>query len=337
MAISCSFLAIQMPPPVRPFPLPPSLPKLPLSLPLPCEKLTSRKEEVLTRQFGHFGGMFVPETLVHDLGRLESAFQLIYPQETFQRELKSILRDYVGRESPLYFAERLTDHYKHSSCGSDGPQIFLKREDLNHIGAHTINNAVAQDLLVARLEKRRIVADTGSGQHGLLVAAVCAKLGLQCVVYMGTKDMEKHGDEVLTMHRMGAEVRAVHSDDALSTDAASEAMCDAVTNLELTYHIVGSAVGPYPYPTMVREFQFVIGRERRRQTMEKWGGKPDVLVACVSRDSNTIGLFHEFFGDADVRMVGIEATGRGLDSGRHAASLAKGEVGVYRGAVSHVL
>ncbi|KAJ6802203.1 tryptophan synthase beta chain 1 [Iris pallida] len=333
MAISSSFVAIQRPPPVRPLP-PPPLPKPPLPLPLPREKLTSRKEEV-ARQFGHFGGMFVPETLVHDLGRLESAFRSIYPQETFQRELKSILRDYVGRESPLYFAERLTDNYKHSSGG--GPQIFLKREDLNHTGAHTINNAVAQALLAARLGKRRIVADTGSGQHGLSVAAVCAKLGLQCIVYMGAKDMEKHGDQVLTMHLMGAEVRAVHSNDALLTDAASEAMRDAVTNLESTYHIVGSAVGPHPYPTMVREFQSVIGRETRRQAMEKWGGKPDVLVACVGRGSNAIGLFHEFLGDADVRLVGVEAAGRGLDSGRHAASLARGEVGVYRGAMSHVL
>ncbi|KAJ6805353.1 tryptophan synthase beta chain 1-like [Iris pallida] len=330
MAISTSFAAIQGRPPVRPSPLrnPP--------LPLRHEKLDLSKE-VITRQFGHFGGMFVPETLIHDLRKLESAFRSFYPQETFQRELKSILRDYVGRESPLYFAERLTDHYKHSNDGGGGPQIFLKREDLNHTGAHTINNAVAQALLAARLGKRRIVADTGSGLHGLSVAAVCAKLGLQCVVYMGAKDMEKHGDEVLTMHLMGAEVRAVHSDDTLSTDAESEAMRDAVTNLDSTYHIVGSAIGPHPYPTMVREFQSVIGRETRRQAMEKWGGKPDVLVACVGRGSNAIGLFHEFFGDADVRLVGVEAAGRGLDSGRHAASLATGEVGVYRGAMSHVL
>ncbi|KAK4491715.1 hypothetical protein RD792_002482 [Penstemon davidsonii] len=250
-------------------------------------------------------------------------------------ELEGILRDYVGRETPLYFAERLTEHYKHPD--GKGPHIYLKREDLNHTGAHKINNAVAQALLAKRLGKNRIIAETGAGQHGVATATVCARFGLQCIIYMGAQDMERQSLNVFRMKLLGAEVRAVHSGTATLKDATSEAIRDWVTNVESTHYILGSVAGPHPYPMMVREFHAVIGKETRKQALEKWGGKPDVLVACVGGGSNAMGLFHEFVDDKDVRMIGVEAAGFGLDSGKHAATLTKGEVGVLHGAMSYLL
>ncbi|XP_073009223.1 tryptophan synthase beta chain 1 [Typha latifolia] len=286
-------------------------------------------------RFGKFGGKYVPETLMHALTELEDAFRSLSKDAEFQEELDGILRDYVGRESPLYFAERLTDHYKHANGG--GPHIYLKREDLNHTGAHKINNAVAQALLAKRLGKKRIIAETGAGQHGVATATVCARFGLQCIIYMGAQDMERQALNVFRMRLLGAEVRAVHSGTATLKDATSEAIRDWVTNVESTHYILGSVAGPHPYPMMVREFHAVIGKETRKQAMDKWGGKPDVLVACVGGGSNAMGLFHEFVDDLDVKLIGVEAAGYGLDSGRHAATLTKGEVGVLHGAMSYLL
>ncbi|XP_031250013.1 tryptophan synthase beta chain 1 [Pistacia vera] len=286
-------------------------------------------------RFGKFGGKYVPETLMYALSELESAFHKLATDQGFQDELNGILRDYVGRESPLYFAERLTEHYKRSN--GEGPLIYLKREDLNHTGAHKINNAVAQALLAKRLGKKRIIAETGAGQHGVATATVCARFGLQCIIYMGAQDMERQALNVFRMRLLGAEVRSVHSGTATLKDATSEAIRDWVTNVETTHYILGSVAGPHPYPMMVREFHAVIGKETKKQAMEKWGGKPDVLVACVGGGSNAIGLFHEFINDQDVRLIGVEAAGSGIDTGKHAATLTKGEVGVLHGAMSYLL
>ncbi|XP_019183355.1 PREDICTED: tryptophan synthase beta chain 1 [Ipomoea nil] len=286
-------------------------------------------------RFGKFGGKYVPETLMYALDELETAFKAISVDDAFQKELDGILRDYVGRESPLYFAERLTEHYKRPN--GEGPLIYLKREDLNHTGAHKINNAVAQALLAKRLGKKRIIAETGAGQHGVATATVCARFGLECVIYMGAQDMERQALNVFRMRLLGAEVRPVHSGTATLKDATSEAIRDWVTNVETTHYILGSVAGPHPYPMMVRDFHAVIGKETRRQALEKWGGKPDVLVACVGGGSNAMGLFHEFIDDEDVRLIGVEAAGFGLDSGKHAATLTKGEVGVLHGAMSYLL
>lgn len=269
------------------------------------------------------------------LRELEQAFTLLSADAAFQDELAGILKDYVGRESPLYFAERLTEHYKQDEQG--GPLIYLKREDLNHTGAHKINNAVGQALLAKRIGKKRIIAETGAGQHGVATATVCARFGLQCVVYMGAQDMERQALNVFRMRLLGAEVRPVHSGTATLKDATSEAIRDWVTNVETTHYILGSVAGPHPYPMLVRDFHAIIGKETRRQALEKWGGKPDVLVACVGGGSNAMGLFHEFVNDEDVRLIGVEAAGFGLDSGKHAATLTKGEVGVLHGAMSYLL
>lgn len=286
-------------------------------------------------RFGRFGGKYVPETLMAALTELEAAFESLATDHEFQKELDGILRDYVGRESPLYFAERLTEHYK--SPDGKGPHVYLKREDLNHTGAHKINNAVAQALLAKRLGKKRIIAETGAGQHGVATATVCARFGLQCVVYMGAQDMERQALNVFRMRLLGAEVRAVHSGTATLKDATSEAIRDWVTNVESTHYILGSVAGPHPYPMMVREFHAVIGKETRKQALEKWGGKPDVIVACVGGGSNAMGIFHEFVDENDVRLIGVEAAGFGLDSGKHAATLTKGEIGVLHGAMSYLL
>eukprot|EP00262_Sarcandra_glabra_P000642 TRINITY_DN1077_c0_g1_i1.p1 TRINITY_DN1077_c0_g1~~TRINITY_DN1077_c0_g1_i1.p1 ORF type:complete len:483 (+),score=75.46 TRINITY_DN1077_c0_g1_i1:37-1485(+) len=286
-------------------------------------------------RFGKFGGKYVPETLMYALTELESAFRSLAGDEDFQKQLAEILRDYVGRETPLYFAERLSDHYKRSN--GEGPHIYLKREDLNHTGAHKINNAVAQALLAKRLGKKRIIAETGAGQHGVATATVCARFGLECIIYMGAQDMERQSLNVFRMRLLGAEVRPVHSGTATLKDATSEAIRDWVTNVESTHYILGSVAGPHPYPMMVREFHAVIGKETRKQAMEKWGGMPDVLVACVGGGSNAMGLFHEFVDDTDVRLIGVEAAGFGLDSGKHAATLTKGELGVLHGAMSYLL
>nr|GMC53754.1 tryptophan synthase beta chain 1 [Ipomoea batatas] len=286
-------------------------------------------------RFGKFGGKYVPETLMHALDELETAFKTLSNDREFQKELGGILRDYVGRENPLYFAERLTEHYKRPN--GEGPHIYLKREDLNHTGAHKINNAVGQVLLAKYLGKKRIIAETGAGQHGVATATVCARFGLPCVVYMGAQDMERQALNVFRMRLLGAEVVPVHSGTATLKDATSEAIRDWVTNVETTHYILGSVAGPHPFPMMVREFHAVIGKETRKQALEKWGGKPDVLVACVGGGSNAMGLFHEFVDDKDVRLIGVEAAGFGVESGKHAATLTKGEVGVLHGAMSYLL
>lgn len=286
-------------------------------------------------RFGQFGGKYVPETLMSALSELETAFYKYKDDPDFQKELKGLLQDYVGRATPLYFAERLTAHYKQpdGSC----PEIYLKREDLNHTGAHKINNALAQVLLAKRMGKKRIVAETGAGQHGVATATVCARFGLQCIVYMGAHDMQRQALNVFRMKLMGAEVRSVEAGTGTLKDATSEAIRDWVTNVETTHYILGSVAGPHPYPMLVREFQAVIGRETRTQAQEKWGGLPDILLACVGGGSNAIGLFYDFIGETSVRLIGIEAAGEGVDTDKHAATLTRGRVGVLHGAMSYVL
>jgi tryptophan synthase beta chain len=286
-------------------------------------------------RFGQFGGQYVPDTLMSALIELETAYTRYQRDRQFQTELQHLLRDYVGRATPLYFAERLSDRY----AKPDGtrPQIYLKREDLNHTGAHKINNALGQVLLAKRMGKRRIIAETGAGQHGVATATVCARFGLQCVIYMGVHDMERQALNVFRMRLMGAEVRPVAAGTGTLKDATSEAIRDWVTHVETTHYILGSVAGPHPYPMMVRNFQAVIGRETRAQALEKWGGLPDILVACVGGGSNAIGLFHEFVNEPTVRLIGIEAAGEGVDTEKHAATLTKGRVGVLHGAMSYLL
>jgi tryptophan synthase beta chain len=286
-------------------------------------------------RFGQFGGKYVPETLISALIELESAFKQYRIDSQFQQELQALLRDYVGRPTPLYFAERLTARYARTD--GTGPQIYLKREDLNHTGAHKINNALAQVLLAKRMGKQRIVAETGAGQHGVATATVCARFGLQCVIYMGIHDMERQALNVFRMRLMGAEVRSVEAGTGTLKDATSEAIRDWVTNVETTHYILGSVAGPHPYPMIVRDFHAVIGEETRAQAIEKWGGLPDILLACVGGGSNAIGLFHEFVDEPSVRLIGVEAAGEGVDTQKHAATLTKGRVGVLHGAMSYVL
>ncbi|KAK3024848.1 hypothetical protein RJ639_045065, partial [Escallonia herrerae] len=238
-----------------------------------------------------------------------------------QAELATALKDYVGRETPLYLAQRITNHYKNSK--GEWPEIYLKREDLNHCGAHKMNNAIAQAMLAKRIGRKSIVAATGAGQHGVATAAACAKLALECTIFMGRMDMERQSSNVTLMNLLGAEVRSV---DGSFKDATSEAIRHWVNNLDSSYHLAGAPVGPHPCPTMVREFQSVIGKETRKQATEIWGGKPDVLVACVGNGSNALGLFHEFVRDEDVQLIGVEAAGVGLESGKHSATLVTGEM-----------
>lgn len=269
------------------------------------------------------------------LSELEAAFYQYRAEPAFQQELQELLRDYVGRPSPLYFAERLTAHY--AKPDGTGPQIYLKREDLNHTGAHKINNALAQVLLAKRMGKQRIIAETGAGQHGVATATVCARFGLDCVIYMGVQDMERQSLNVFRMRLMGAEVRPVAAGTGTLKDATSEAIRDWVTNVETTHYILGSVAGPHPYPMLVRDFHIVIGQETRAQAMEKWGGLPDILLACVGGGSNAMGLFYEFVKEPSVRLIGIEAAGEGVDTEKHAATLTKGRVGVLHGAMSYLL
>eukprot|EP00192_Tetraselmis_astigmatica_P003931 CAMPEP_0117662604 /NCGR_PEP_ID=MMETSP0804-20121206/8140_1 /TAXON_ID=1074897 /ORGANISM="Tetraselmis astigmatica, Strain CCMP880" /LENGTH=465 /DNA_ID=CAMNT_0005469511 /DNA_START=53 /DNA_END=1450 /DNA_ORIENTATION=- len=286
-------------------------------------------------RFGKYGGKYVPETLIAALEELEIEYTKAKADPEFQAELANTLKDYVGRESPLYHAERLSEFY----AKPDGtrPEIYLKREDLNHTGAHKINNSLGQALLCLRMGKKRIIAETGAGQHGVATATVCAKYGLQCIIYMGAKDMERQALNVFRMRLLGAEVRAVHAGTATLKDATSEAIRDWVTNVEDTHYILGSVAGPHPYPMMVRDFHAIIGQETRRQCMEKWGGKPDILVACVGGGSNAMGLFHEFVEDEDVRLVGVEAGGFGVDTDKHAATLTLGTPGVLHGSYSYLI
>jgi tryptophan synthase beta chain len=280
--------------------------------------------------FGDYGGRFVPETLMPVLDELAAAYSAAKQDRGFQGEFESISRDYSGRPTPLYFAESLTGR-----CG--GAKIYLKREDLAHTGAHKINNALGQGLLAKRMGKHRIIAETGAGQHGVATAAVCAKLGLECIVYMGEEDIRRQALNVFRMKLMGAEVRSVSSGSRTLKDAINEAIRDWVTNARDTYYLLGSVVGPYPYPEMVRDFQSVIGIEARQQILEKEGRLPDCVVACVGGGSNAIGIFHPFVDDKEVRLTGIEAAGRGIETGAHAATLAAGRVGVLHGSKSYIL
>jgi tryptophan synthase beta chain len=269
------------------------------------------------------------------LSELEAAYQQYCKDPDFQQELQQLLRDYVGRPTPLYFAERLTAHYARPD--GTGAQIYLKREDLNHTGAHKINNALAQVLLAKRMGKQRIIAETGAGQHGVATATVCARFGLKCVIFMGVQDMERQSLNVFRMRLMGAQVQPVAAGTGTLKDATSEAIRDWVTNVETTHYILGSVAGPHPYPMMVRDFHAVIGKETRTQAMEKWSGLPDILLACVGGGSNAMGLFHEFVDQPSVRLIGVEAAGEGVNTDKHAATLTRGRVGVLHGAMSFLL
>jgi tryptophan synthase beta chain len=280
-------------------------------------------------RFGAFGGRYVPETLIPALDELEIAFDDAMADATFRSELDGLLRDYVGRPSPLSEAPRLSQHI--------GAEVFLKREDLNHTGAHKINNTVGQALLARRMGKLRIIAETGAGQHGVATATICAHFGLSCTVYMGEEDIRRQELNVYRMNLLGATVVPVTSGTRTLKDATSEAIRDWVTNVEDSYYIIGSVVGPAPYPRMVRDFQAIIGREARAQMLEKAGRLPKSVVACVGGGSNAMGIFHAFIDDSSVELIGVEAAGRGLDSGEHAASLQRGEPGVLHGSLSYLL
>ena len=280
--------------------------------------------------FGNYGGRFVPETLVPALDELAAAYEKAKADASFWSEFDSLSREYSGRPTPLYLAERLSGH-----CG--GAQIFLKREDLVHTGAHKINNALGQGLLARKMGKRRVIAETGAGQHGVAAAAVCALLGLDCIVYMGEEDVRRQALNVFRMKLMGTEVRPVSSGSRTLKDAINEAMRDWVTNVRHSYYLLGSVVGPHPYPSMVRDFQSVIGKETREQILARCNRLPDYIVACVGGGSNAIGIFHSFLNDKEVKLIGVEAGGRGLKTGKHAASLSAGSAGVLHGAKSYVL
>ena len=285
--------------------------------------------QVASDRFGAFGGRYVPETLVPALDELEAALADALGDPAFDRELSHLLRTYVGRPSPLTEATRFSERV--------GAEVWLKREDLNHTGAHKINNALAQALLAKRMGKRRIIAETGAGQHGVATATVCARLDLECVVYMGEEDMRRQQLNVFRMRLMGATVVPVTAGTRTLKDATSEAIRDWVTSCEHSHYIIGSVVGPAPYPRMVRDFQAIIGREARTQMLERAGRLPRTVVACVGGGSNAMGIFHAFVGDAAVELVGVEAAGEGLDSGRHSASLTKGVPGVLHGTLSYLL
>ena len=280
--------------------------------------------------FGDYGGRFVPETLMPALDELEIAYGEAKRDPSFWAEFNSLSHDYAGRPTPLYFAERLTRH-----CG--GARIFVKREDLLHTGAHKINNALGQGLLARRMKKKRIIAETGAGQHGVATATICAKLGLNCVVYMGEEDVRRQALNVFRMKLLGAELRPVSSGTKTLKDAINEAIRDWVTNVGDTYYLMGSVVGPHPYPVMVRDFQSVIGKEAREQILAHCGRLPDCIVACVGGGSNSIGIFHPFVNDTSVKLTGVEAAGKGIRTGKHAATLVAGTIGVLHGAKSYVL
>jgi tryptophan synthase beta chain len=280
--------------------------------------------------FGPYGGIFVPETLMAALEELESVYDAAREDPVFQAELKRHLSEFAGRPTPLYHAERLTRH-----CG--GAKIYLKREDLLHTGAHKINNAIGQALLALRMGKKRVIAETGAGQHGVATASVCAKFGLECVVYMGAVDMERQSLNVFRMRLMGAEVRSVEAGQRTLKEAINEAMRDWVTNVRTTHYILGTAYGSRPYPEMVRDFHKVIGEEAKRQILSLEGRLPDELIACVGGGSNAIGLFFEFLEEQGVRMTGVEAGGRGIRKGEHAARFAGGKLGVLQGCKTFIL
>ena len=280
--------------------------------------------------FGRYGGVFVPETLMTALEELGAVYSEARDDPAFQAKLKEHLKEFAGRPTELYFAERLTAH-----CG--GAKIYLKREDLLHTGAHKINNALGQAMLALRMGKKRVIAETGAGQHGVATAAVCAKFGLECVVYMGAVDMERQALNVFRMRLMGAEVRAVTSGQKTLKDAVNEAMRDWVTNVRGTHYILGSALGSHPYPMMVRDFHRVIGQETKTQLLAREGRLPDEMIACVGGGSNAIGFFFDFLGEKSVRLIGVEAGGRGIRRGEHAARFEGGKLGVLQGAKTYIL
>jgi len=281
-------------------------------------------------RFGDYGGRYVAETLMPLVLSLEQHYAAAKADPAFQAELSGYLTHYVGRPSPLYFAERLTNHL-------GGAKIYFKREELNHTGAHKINNCMGQILLAMRMGKTRIIAETGAGQHGVATATVCARFGLPCVVYMGSTDVERQSPNVFRMNLLGAEVRPVTSGTGTLKDAMNEAMRDWVTNVEDTYYLIGTAAGPHPYPAMVRDFQSVIGIETRAQMLELEGRLPDAVVACIGGGSNAIGIFHPFLADDQVRLIGVEASGHGLSTDKHAASLTGGRPGVLHGNKTYLL
>ena len=293
-------------------------------------QVLSRRDPDARGYFGAYGGRFVPETLVEPVEELERAYFAVRDDEAFAEELNRLLKDYVGRPTPVYETKRLTE-------AAGGARIFLKREDLTHTGAHKINNALGQALLAVRMGKRRIVAETGAGQHGVATATACALLGLDCHVYMGSEDMDRQALNVFRMRLLGAEVCRVDAGSRTLKDAINEAMRDWVTNVADTYYLLGSVLGPHPYPLMVREFQSVIGREARAQILEMTGALPAAIVACVGGGSNAMGIFDAFMDDRDVRLIGVEAGGEAIVRGRHAARFAGGSAGVLQGTRTFVL
>ena len=281
-------------------------------------------------RFGKYGGQFVPETLMSALAELEVAYTHARTDNSFWQELSQLLKHYVGRPTPLYFAQNLTRHLS-------GAQIWIKREDLAHTGAHKINNAMGQILLAKRLGKRRIIAETGAGQHGVATATACSMMGLECIVYMGEEDIKRQAPNVYRMKLLGAKVEPVTSGSRTLKDAINEAIRDWVTNVQTTHYLIGSAVGPHPYPMIVRDFQNVIGKEAREQSIDQIGRLPDYVVACVGGGSNAIGIFSGFVDDQNVGLIGVEAAGEGVDTDRHAATISKGRPGVLHGAMSYLL
>jgi tryptophan synthase beta chain len=281
-------------------------------------------------RFGDYGGRYVPETLMPLVHELDAAYRAAKADAGFQAEMSGLMTHYVGRPSPLYFAERLTQHF-------GGAKIYLKREELNHTGSHKINNCIGQILLARRMGKTRIIAETGAGQHGVASATVCAKYGLPCVVYMGAVDVERQKPNVFRMNLLGAKVEAVTSGSATLKDAMNEALRDWVTNVHDTYYLIGTAAGMHPYPEMVRDFQSVIGRETKAQVQEAEGRLPDAVIACVGGGSNAIGMFHPFLNDETVKLIGVEAAGEGMETGRHAAAINGGRPGVLHGNMTYLL
>ena len=279
--------------------------------------------------FGSYGGKFVPETLMEALDELEKCYEDIKSDSEFQKKIDRDLADFVGRPSPLYFAERLTEHFK-------GPNIWLKREDLNHTGAHKINNTIGQILLAKMMGKTRIIAETGAGQHGVATATVAARLGLECHIYMGAEDVQRQSLNVYRIKLLGAHVHPVESGTATLKDALNEAIRDWVTNVDNTYYIIGSVTGPHPYPMIVRDFNAIVGRELIHQSQASFQSLPDAIIACVGGGSNAIGIFHPFI-DEDVRLIGVEAAGQGIDTGKHAAPLNDGEPGILHGAKIYLM
>jgi tryptophan synthase beta chain len=280
--------------------------------------------------YGEFGGKFIPETLSLAIEELDQKYKSIRDSKSFQNQFHQVLKEFVGRPTALYHAKNLSEHY-------GGAKIYFKREDLAHLGAHKINNAVGQGLLAKQMGKKRIIAETGAGQHGVATAAICAKLGLNCVVYMGQEDIERQSLNVYRMKLLGAEVKSVHSGSKTLKDAINEAMRDWVTNVNDSYYLIGSVIGPHPYPLMVRDFQSVIGFESKKEILSVENKLPDYVVACVGGGSNAMGLFHAFINDDEVNLIGVEAGGKGVDTDQHSATLVKGKIGILHGTKTYII